>query len=209
MSKSQDQSDQPDTAHEAQAESKRTGAGKKSRSNKQDERLQALEEQVASLTQDLQRERADFSNYRRRSEADKQQAKDYAKAELLAELLPILDDLQRALTHTPGDLADHSWAQGVSKVHENLQQKLGALGLEKIQTLGQPFDPQLHEAVGYDGNEEGGEVITEELRSGYLLDGTVLRPAMVRVGSERSSDSQDSATNAKSTNKMNEEENNE
>lgn len=149
-------------------------------------KLQELEQQVASLTEDLQRERADFANYRRRSQADQQQARQQVKAELLADMLPVLDDLERALVYTPKDLQDHPWAEGIRKVHNNFRDKLRELGLEKMTTVNESFDPQLHEAVGYDDNGNTEEVIVEELRAGYLLDGEVLRPAMVRVGSDES-----------------------
>lgn len=149
-------------------------------------KLQELEQQVASLTEDLQRERADFANYRRRSQADQQQARQQVKAELLADMLPVLDDLERALVYTPEDLQDHPWAEGIRKVHNNFRDKLRELGLEKMTTVNESFDPQLHEAVGYDDNGNTEEVIVEELRAGYLLDGEVLRPAMVRVGSDES-----------------------
>lgn len=148
--------------------------------------LEALREEVEQLTNDLQRERADFANYRRRMEQDQQQAKAHATTSVVEHLLPTLDDLQRALAHAPDDLAGHPWAEGVEKVAQQLQRGLGELGLEPIEAEGQPFDPQLHEAVGYEGGHEGSETVVEELRRGYLLNGKVLRPSLVRVGEQAS-----------------------
>lgn len=177
MSEDETQAAETETAKEQKSTDKK--------SKKQQREIDKLKQQVEQLTQDVQRERADFANYRRRTESDKQQIKDSAKAELLADLLPVIDDLERALAHQPQELAENAWAQGVGKVYEQLQNTLQTLGIERILAEGGVFDPNLHEAVGYDGEGED-EVVVEELRAGYRLNGTVLRPSMVRVGSNQS-----------------------
>lgn len=176
-----------DEAQAAEAEAAKEQKSTDKKSKKQQREIDKLNQQVEQLTQDVQRERADFANYRRRAESDKQQTKEAAKAELLMDLLPVIDDLERALAYQPQELAENAWAQGVGKVYEQLQHTLQTLGIERIAAEGAVFDPNLHEAVGYDGESESeDEVVIEELRAGYQLNGTVLRPSMVKVGSQQS-----------------------
>lgn len=141
------------------------------------------QELVNELTADLQRLRADFENYRKRSELDKQAAKDYAKQQTVLKLLPTIDNLNRALGHIPTELADNKWANGVAKLPHVLEKDLKSLGVEKIAAgEGVLFNPELHDAIQMDENAEGDtEVIAEELQTGYAVDGQILRPAMVRV----------------------------
>lgn len=151
-------------------------------SKREAKKVAELEQQVEDLTQDLQRERSDFANYQRRMESEKEQILSRAKSEVVTQLLPLLDDLERALSHIPDELSDNAWAQGVGKVYEQAQEKLHAMGIAKIDALHQPFDPHLHEAVEFEDGDGGSEVVIEELRTGYMMDDTVLRPAMVKVG---------------------------
>ena len=189
MSKDEKAQEQSGQEEQLTADEPKSGTKK---SRKQQRQLDKLNEQVEQLTQDVQRERADFANYRRRAESDKQQTKELAKAELLADFLPVVDDLERALAHQPDDLAENAWAQGVAKVYEQLQQVLNGFGIERIAAEGEPFDPNLHEAVGYEGDgDSDSEVIIEELRAGYRLNGGVLRPTMVRVGNQASDNHDD------------------
>lgn len=143
---------------------------------------QKLQAQVEELTADLQRLRADFENYRKRVDVEKAQMADYAKAATIMKLLPVVDTIERAIAHAPAELADNAWAQGVTSLSKNLDKSLAELGLARIAAVpGTSFDPNLHEAVSME--DEGGEheVIAEELRAGYTLSGTVVRPSMVRV----------------------------
>ncbi len=154
---------------------------------KQRREIDKLSQQVEQLTQDVQRERADFANYRRRAESEKQLAKESAKAELLTYMLPVIDDLERALSHQPKELDGNPWVEGIGKVYEQLQHTLKSLGIDRIAAKGATFDPNLHDAVGYEGDtEDQEEVVVEELRAGYMLGEDVLRPSMVRVGSSQS-----------------------
>ena len=141
------------------------------------------DEQITELTNDLQRLRADFENYRKRIEAEKTQVADAAKAATVMKLLPVIDVIERAVAHVPADLADNTWAQGVVALARNLDKSIAELGLERIAaTPGTPFNPDMHEAVGMDEDTEGEhEVVAEELRAGYTLHGQVIRPSMVKV----------------------------
>lgn len=147
--------------------------------NKKSEQDDAL----AELTADLQRLRADFENYRKRIEQEKQQVQQTAQAATILRLLPVIDTIERAVQHVPADLAENKWAQGVVSLGKNLEKTVGDLGLTRIAaTPGTPFNPERHEAVMMDDEAQGEhEVVAEELRAGYTLQGQVIRPSMVKV----------------------------
>jgi molecular chaperone GrpE len=137
--------------------------------------------QVAELTADLQRLRADFENYRKRTELDKDAARAAGKVGVLFQILPVLDDIELAATHAPADLAGNDWVKGVQNLTKKLEANLAAMGVTKIDARPDtPFDPELHEAVASEGDGDQ-EVVAEELRAGYKLGDDVIRPAMVKV----------------------------
>jgi molecular chaperone GrpE len=142
-----------------------------------------LSQQVGELTADLQRQRADFENYRKRVDAEKQQVQQLAATATIMKLLPVIDTLERAIAHAPEELAENKWAQGVVGLGKNLDKSLSELGLERIDANpGTAFNPNLHEAVMMDDEATGEtEVVADELRAGYTLQGTVVRPSMVKV----------------------------
>ena len=142
-----------------------------------------LEQQLGELTLDLQRTRADFENYRKRVEAEKQSAHQMGQAKSVMKLLPVIDTIERAITNVPEELADNAWAKGVAGLGKQLDKQLKEIGLEKIDSKpGTSFNPELHQAVQFDEEAEGEkEVIAEELQAGYLLNGSVIRDAMVKV----------------------------
>jgi len=131
------------------------------------------EERITELTNDLQRTRADFENFRKQVEAQRLQAMSVAKYATVEKFLPMLDDIDRAITAYPEQL---------KPLEKNLQKTLKTLGLEKIDTKeGTDFNPDFHEAISVEGEEGDTEVIAETLRPGYLYDGNVVRAAMVKV----------------------------
>lgn len=138
---------------------------------------------VEELTLDLQRVRADFENYRKRVEAEKSQARQFGQTEMVIKLLPVIDDIERAVSHIPKDLTENTWAHGIATLHKNLEKKLESMNIKKIDTKpGAAFNPDLHHAVQFDETSEGDkEVIAEELQAGYMMNGHVLREAMVKV----------------------------
>lgn len=144
---------------------------------------QELEQQVADLTADLQRVRADFENYRKRVEQEKEMARASGKVGAIMKLLPLIDNIERAIGHMPSDLQDHTWAQGVAKLVKNLESSLAGMGVMRINAKqGERFDPELHEAIQFDEEAEGEhEVIAEELQAGYKLGQDVIRHSMVKV----------------------------
>ncbi len=147
---------------------------------------QALTEEKAKAESNLanwQRAQADFTNYKRRSEQEKEETAKFANSILMLNLLPILDDLERAFASLPPRLAKLTWVDGIKLIERKLRTSLEAQGLSEIKAQGEPFDPNLHEAVRHGEGKEG--IVIEELQKGYMLHGRVIRPAMVVVGNEK------------------------
>jgi molecular chaperone GrpE len=142
-----------------------------------------LQQQVAELTSDLQRTRADFENYRKRMEAEKTAAREAGQANAILKLLPVIDNIERSIVYMPDELKDNKWAQGVASLVKNLEKALESLNLKRIDaSKGVEFNPDLHEAIQFDEEATGEkEVIAEELQAGYLLAGRPVRHAMVKV----------------------------
>ena len=149
------------------------------KSKKQEE----LEHQVSELTTDLQRVRADFENYRKRVEQEREMARASGKVGAIMKLLPVVDNIERAISHAPTELKDNGWAQGVTKLVKNLEKSLADMGVKRIDAShGTRFDPELHEAIQFDEDADGEhEVIAEELQAGYKLGDEVIRHSMVKV----------------------------
>jgi molecular chaperone GrpE len=130
---------------------------------------------------DLQRMAADFSNYRKRNEAERTEFAKFAKADLITKLLDVLDGYDRALASVPDDMRGQSWVEGMWLVERKLRQILDAEGLEPVDSLGKPFDPYVHEAVAHvESDEPEGTVIAEHQKA-YRLHDRVIRPALVSV----------------------------
>jgi molecular chaperone GrpE len=146
-------------------------------------KVEELELQVAELTSDLQRTRADFENYRKRSEADKAATYQHGQSAAILKLLPVIDNIERAVAYTPEELKDNKWVQGIAGLVKNLEKSLEGLNLKRIEAVnGAEFNPDLHEAIQFDEEAEGEkEVIAEELQAGYTLNGQPIRHAMVKV----------------------------
>ena len=142
-----------------------------------------FEKKIEELTADLQRTRADFENYRKRVEIEKDQAKELGQTSAILKLLPVIDNIERAISCAPDDLKDNTWAQGVMGLTKNLEKSLSGLNLKKIEAKpGTVFNPELHNAIQFDESTEGdNEVIAEELQAGYSLNDLPIRHAMVKV----------------------------
>jgi molecular chaperone GrpE len=141
-----------------------------------------LEQQLIDLTAALQRERADSINVRRRADEDRARMANVHKASVVRALLPVIDNFDRALKHVPKELEGTDYIKGVVAVVAQFEKALSDMGVEKIKTVGEEFNPEVHEAVSMDeGNGGNREIVSEELQSGYTLHGEVLRHAMVRV----------------------------
>jgi len=141
----------------------------------------AQNQQIEELTNALQRERADAENLRRRHQAEIASLRQSVKAHVIEDLLPIIDNFERALKHVPENLADNDYIKGVQGVVKQFEKTLSDIGVERIKTTGESFDPELHEAVSMEEGDGGQEVVSEELQAGYKIGDTVIRHAMVRV----------------------------
>ncbi len=144
--------------------------------------LEKAKAQAAEYLEGWQRTQAEFANYKKRNEQERQELLKLANATLIAKLLPIMDDFERAFQTLPRSLARLTWIDGIALIHRRLQAILEAEGLTVIETKGQSFDPLLHEAVSYEEVEgyDDGQII-EEVQKGYKLHDRILRPALVRV----------------------------
>lgn len=140
-----------------------------------------LEQQIGELTDALQRERADATNLRRRHDEQISNLRTTVKATVIRDLLPVVDNFERALKHVPAELEGNDYIKGVQGVVKQFEKTLADLGVERIKTVGEAFDPHLHEAVSMEEGDGDQEVVSEELQPGYRLGDEVIRHAMVRV----------------------------
>lgn len=153
----------------------------------QDGMVSTLERQVKEERQradanygNWQRATADFINYKRRVEQEREEMARFANTSLVLNVLPAVDDLERALQHVDPEIEGTTWVDGVRQILRKLKGALAAAGVSEIAAEGEPFDPNLHEAIA-EGEGEEGKVVTEAQR-GYRLGNRVIRPAMVVVG---------------------------
>ena len=146
-----------------------------------------VDARIAELTSDLQRMAADFSNYRKRNEAERSDFAKFAKADLIAKLLDVLDGYDRALATVPDELKGQSWVEGMWLVERKLRQILEGEGLEPIESLGKPFDPYQHEAIAHIESDEPEGTVIDEHQKAYRLHDRVIRPALVTVAKKKES----------------------
>jgi molecular chaperone GrpE len=140
------------------------------------------------LKEALKRQKADFDNYRRRTQKEKEQLRDAAKESLVAELLPVLDNFERAIASAKTATDVESVRKGIEMVAEQLNAILRGEGLERIDALGSQFDPALHEALEVEERTDVPEgQITQVLRPGYRFKDRVIRPALVKVAKKPAS----------------------
>ena len=149
----------------------------------QDVTIESLSAERDQLIDQLQRSVADYQNYRRRTEQDRLRIREFATKDVLTSVLPILDDLQRALGAIPPDDRTTGIGAGVSAIERKFLGVLERNGVQPVGAIGDPFDPALHEAVATDDSGDQSTIV-EVYQTGYRLGDTVLRPAMVKVGGE-------------------------
>lgn len=141
-----------------------------------------LAQQIDMLTEALQRERADAQNLRRRHDEQIASLRTSTKSQIVKDLLPIIDNFERSLKHVPNELKGNDYVKGVNAIVAQFEKTLADIGVERIKTVGEPFNPHLHEAVSAEEGD-GEEIVNEELQSGYKIGDDVIRHAMVRVTS--------------------------
>lgn len=137
---------------------------------------------LAELNQRFLRTAADFENYKRRTAQEKDDLLKYSNARLMGELLPVLDNFQLALKSPAESQEAQNVVKGVEMIYRQMVQTLEQAGMAKIEAVGQPFDPNLHEAImQVDDDTVPEDTVVEELRAGYMLKERVIRPSMVKV----------------------------
>ena len=141
----------------------------------------SADNQVAALTEALQRERADSLNLRRRHEQDIANLRNYVKADVVKDLLPVIDNFERSVKHIPDDLKDNDYIMGIKSILNQFEKVIKDFGVDKIDTVGQVFDPSIHEAVSMEDGDGEHEIVIEELQSGYKIGDQVIRHAIVKV----------------------------
>jgi len=145
------------------------------------EELTKAQSERDSYLDQLQRSMAEFANYRRRVEQEREQAREHASRGLLSQIVPVIDDFERAIAAVSDEEQVSPWVQGIINIERKLMSVLERNGVEQVDALWQPFDPALHEAVATDPGSSGSHVV-EVYQNGYRLGSSLLRPAMVKVG---------------------------
>lgn len=145
--------------------------------------LSVASQDAQAYLEDLKRVAADFDNYRKRTQRELAENVERASSRVIAGLLPVLDSFDLAVAHEPATESEANLLGGVNGTRQQLIDALAKEGLEVIQTVGEVFDPEIHEAVTMTGNPEH-PVVLAEVRRGYLLGGRVLRAALVAVGED-------------------------
>ena len=142
--------------------------------------LAEAREKAEEYLSNWQRTQADFVNYKRRSELDKEELGKFANTQLILSILPALDDIERAFESITPEVAKLNWVEGMRLIERKLEAGLGTQGVSRIKALGEPFDPNLHEAKMHGKGEDG--IVVQELQKGYMLHDRVIRPSQVVVG---------------------------
>jgi len=148
--------------------------------------VEALRRELAERNDQLLRLAADFENFRRRKAQELADRSRYASEEAARALLPVLDNLRRAIGHSGADGSGQQLQDGLRMVVAQFEQALATVGVEPVETVGAPFDPALHEAIGGEESDAVSEdTVIAELQPGYRLHDRLLRPALVRVAHPR------------------------
>lgn len=146
------------------------------------QRLAQIEAQANEYKDQWLRTTADFKNYKRRTELERTELIRSASSGLIAKLLPVIDDIERAMENVPPEVSETSWWAGMQLIEQKLRTVLESEGVKPINALGQDFDPNFHDAVMYEEAENQENKVTAELQKGYMQHDRVLRPTMVKVG---------------------------
>jgi molecular chaperone GrpE len=147
-----------------------------------EQRIVQAEAQVQEYKDQWLRAVADHKNYKRRTDTEREEMKKHANAGVIAKMLQVLDDFERALESVPADIAQSPWVSGIGMIRQKFLTLLESENVTPIESLGQDFDPNLHHAVAYEEIAGQEEKVVEELQKGYRLHDRIIRPAMVKVG---------------------------
>ena len=179
-----DSEEEPETADdETEAKEAEEASGEKknrffSKKNKKDKKDEKIEE----LTDKLTRQMAEFDNFRKRTEKEKSQMYEIGAKDIIDKILPVVDNFERGLGAVAGEEKENPFVQGMDKVYKQLMTTLEGIGVKPIEAVGQEFNPDFHNAVMHEENEELGEnIVSEELQKGYMYRDSVVRHSMVKV----------------------------
>lgn len=147
----------------------------------------ASQVELTAAKEQLLRVQADWQNYRRRAEAEKAKVGAIARTDIILDILPVIDNFERAFAQAPDDVKDTSWYAGIVGIKQQFDKIVTDLGVTRIASVGKPFDPNLHEAVGKEPSEQyQSDVVSKEFEAGYQLGDEVIRHAKVQVSSGQS-----------------------
>lgn len=142
--------------------------------------LDAALAEVARLKDLAGRAQADLQNAKQRLEKEAADLRAYASEGVIRRILPTLDNFQRAFASVPADIAGHEWVKGVTAIEQDLLKQVSELGLKRMESLGMPVDPAVHDVLSVGPGEEG--KVVEVFEEGYMLNGKTIRPAKVKAG---------------------------
>ena len=171
-----------DEANEAEEAEGAEADEKKGFFKKKDKKEKQLEEKIAELNDKVMRQMAEFDNFRKRSEKEKSQMYEIGAKDIIEKILPVVDNFERGLATLSDEEKDGAFAQGIDKIYKQLIQVLDDAGVKPIEAVGQPFDPNLHNAVMHEEDpEQGDNLVIEEFQKGYTYRDSVVRHSMVKV----------------------------
>src|SRR3989338_2966866 len=143
--------------------------------------LEQYKQKADEYLNNWKRTAADFENYKKRKEKENQELVQFAQEITVVKMLPTLESLEQALRHAHQDEKFQTWSQATLKIVQQLEKVLLEMGVEKIKTVGEKFDPSIHEAIDHVESDGETGTILEEIQSGYKLNHKVIRPAKVKV----------------------------
>ncbi len=170
-----EQPEEPDEEYEA--DEKKKHHGKKDKKNKKDPR----DEKIAELEDRVKRQMAEFENFRKRTDKEKSQMFDMGVKNVVEKILPVIDNFERGLANVP-EGSDEAFVSGMQMIYKQMTDELDKIGVKPIEAVGQPFDPNIHNAVMQVESEEyESGTVAQELQKGYMYHETLVRPSMVGV----------------------------
>lgn len=176
----EDSAGNKEEAGDEEEDEKKSRFGHKQKKEKKE--LEKKDEQIASLTDRLQRSMAEFDNYRKRTEKEKSSMYGMGARDVVEKILPVVDNFERGFTQVTDDDKEDPFVLGMEKIYKQFQTALTDLGVTPIDAVGKPFDPNLHNAVMHvEDDTLGDSVVVEELQKGYMYKDLVVRHSMVKV----------------------------
>lgn len=169
-------------AQETREDTAQEGTGKRGFFGKKKEKKDPKDLQIEELTDKVRRNLAEFDNYRKRTEKEKSAMFEMGAKDIVERILPVIDNFERGLASIPEDAKESAFASGMEMIYKQLLKTLEEAGVKPIEAVGQPFDPNFHNAVMHIEDENLGEnVVSQELQKGYMYRDSVVRHSMVQV----------------------------